>query len=304
MEKLLFLLLLAVLNVARAQDKSTPKYYKDGGVLTLDLSPRPSEPITNLVWKHQGNLVVAKWVKDEVLSYFKTFIGRATVDVTTGRLVINNMTKADMGVYSVELNYKVQNERYDAILIKEVPEPMVWVRPWMCPSALDRCTLSCEGVTTNDGPVTYSWKKGDGDWTESGKYLDITKEERADVETFTCRIQNPVSARQSRPKENPFLIQEPGSSNVKTIVGVIFVLLVVVAVVVAAAAVALCCCNNRGYNRPGMPTGSTVQHVQPPGVAPPSGTEPLPDNCSTCLKINTAGCWTKEGFGCGRKTQI
>ncbi|XP_034754522.1 uncharacterized protein LOC117960625 isoform X2 [Etheostoma cragini] len=199
MEKLPgFLLLLATLNVARAQNKLTPKYFKDGGVLTLEPSPRPTGPITNLVWKLQGNLV-AEWFKDKdtgqelvPLTYYRTFKGRATMNVTTGRLDIINMTKADTGLYSVEVNSVAQNERYDAVMIKEVPEPEVVTRQLVCSSASDLCMLTCAGDTTGAGPVTYSWRKGDGGWTDSGKDL-----------TFTCRIQNPDSARESRPKRNP-----------------------------------------------------------------------------------------------------
>ncbi|XP_034754523.1 SLAM family member 9-like [Etheostoma cragini] len=216
MEKLTgFLLLLATLNVARAQNKVTPRYFKDGGVLTLEPSPRPTGPITNLVWKLQGNLV-AEWFKDKdtgqelvPLTYYRTYKGRATMDVTTGRLDITKMTKADTGLYSVEVNSVAQNERYDAVMIKEVPEPEVVTRPLTCSSASDGCTLTCDAdpaVLVGAGPVTYSWKKGDGDWTGSGKDLDITKEGTAEVETFTCRIQNPVSARESRPRRNPLLI--------------------------------------------------------------------------------------------------
>ncbi|XP_034754525.1 SLAM family member 9-like isoform X2 [Etheostoma cragini] len=197
MEKLTgFLLLFAMLNVAFAQYKLTPKYFKDGGVLTLEPSPRPTGPITNLVWMLEGNLV-AEWFKnkdtgEEVvpLTFYRTFKGRTTMNVTTGRLDIINMTKADMGLYSVEVNSVVQKDRDNAIMIKEVPEPGVVIRPLVCSSAFDGCTLTCDAdpaVLVDAGPVTYSWRKGDGDWTEPGKDL-----------TFTCRIQNPVSARESR----------------------------------------------------------------------------------------------------------
>uniref|UniRef100_A0A8C9Z841 Ig-like domain-containing protein n=1 Tax=Sander lucioperca TaxID=283035 RepID=A0A8C9Z841_SANLU len=186
-------LLLAVLNFALAQNKLTTKYFTDGGELTLDVRPPPPEPLGDVLWKIDGNLV-AEWVKDKVpVTYYRTFRGRTTLDVTTGRLVIKDMTKADMGVYSVEVNRKPQNERYNAVLIQEVPQPEVELRPLTCSPALDT------------GPVTYSWKEGDGEWKESGKDLNITKSGTLDVETFTCRIQNPVSERDSKPENNPLL---------------------------------------------------------------------------------------------------
>ncbi|TDH01629.1 hypothetical protein EPR50_G00182330 [Perca flavescens] len=186
-------LLLAALNFALARGKVTPKYFKDGGVLTMDVRSTSSEPLYNILWKINCDLL-AEWVTDEVtgqdlvpLTYYRSFRGRTTLDVTTGRLVINNMAKADMGEYSVEINNKVQNEKYNAVLIKEVPQPKVVV-PEKCSPASDNCTLSCYADTTDAGPVTYSWKMGDGEWKESGKDLDITS-----------RIKNPVSEKESTP---------------------------------------------------------------------------------------------------------
>uniref|UniRef100_A0A8D0D5X5 Ig-like domain-containing protein n=1 Tax=Sander lucioperca TaxID=283035 RepID=A0A8D0D5X5_SANLU len=195
-------LLLAALNSALAQD--TPKYFTDGGELTLDLRPRPPEPLGDVLWKIDGNLL-AEWVKDIVpVTYYRNFIGRTTLDITTGRLVIKDMTEAEKGVYSAEVNRKVQNEHYNAVLIQEVPQPEVEPRPLTCSPASDSCTLSCEAAITEPaGPVTYSWKEGDGEWKESGKDLNITKSGTLDVETFTCRIQNPVSDRDSKPQKKP-----------------------------------------------------------------------------------------------------
>ncbi|XP_039640078.1 uncharacterized protein LOC120548121 [Perca fluviatilis] len=200
-------LLLTALTFALAQD--TPTYFKDGGELTMDLRPPPPEPLYNILWKRSGDLV-AEWIKDQVtgsvlvpLTYYRTFRDRTTLDLTTGRLVIKHMTKADTGVYSVEVNNKVQNERYNAVWIQEVPQPEVEPRPLTCCPTSHNCTLTCDAdITEPAGPVTYSWKEGDGEWKESGKDLVITKSETSDVKTFTCRIQNPVSERDSKPENN------------------------------------------------------------------------------------------------------
>ncbi|XP_039640632.1 uncharacterized protein LOC120548438 [Perca fluviatilis] len=210
-------LLLAALSSALAQDTTT--YFKDGGELTMDVRPRPPEPLYNIVWKINADLV-AEWIKDQVtgsvlvpLTYYRTFDGRSTLDLTTGRLVINKMTKADIGVYSVEVNNKVQNEKYNPLMIKEVPQPEVEPKPLTCSFIRDSCTLVCEAnITEPAGPVTYSWKKDDGEWEEPGKNLDITKNGTSDVKTFTCRIQNPVSERDSKPKDNPLLEKDSGTS--------------------------------------------------------------------------------------------
>ncbi|XP_035848362.1 uncharacterized protein LOC116056412 [Sander lucioperca] len=214
-------LLLAALNSALARDKVTPKYFTDGGELTLGVRT-PPETFNNILWKLHGNLV-AEWVKDKVLAYYRTFISRTALDLTTGRLVIKDVTEADMGVYSVEVNNKV--ERYNAVWIKVLPQPEIWIRPLTCSHHSDSCTLSCKAATTDAGPVTYSWKKGDGEWEESGKDLNITKNGTLDVETFTCRIQNPVSDRDSKPENNPLLEKEPGDSGVWVFVTAIIVVL-------------------------------------------------------------------------------
>ncbi|TDH01624.1 hypothetical protein EPR50_G00182280 [Perca flavescens] len=232
-------LLMAALNFALAQDKVTPTYFKDGGELTMVVRPTSSERLYNILWKINGDLL-AEWIKDQVtgedlvpLTYYRTFIGRTALNLTTGRLVISKMTKADMGVYSVEVNNKVQNEKYNAVLIKEVPQPDIWIRPLTCSPDSDRCTLVCHGEVKDAGPVIYSWKKDGGEWKESGKDLDITKSGTSDVKTFTCRIQNPVSERESKPKDNPFLEKEVGGSGVGA--GIIVTVLLAVAVAVGAA---------------------------------------------------------------------
>ncbi|TDH01625.1 hypothetical protein EPR50_G00182290 [Perca flavescens] len=223
-------LLMAALNFALARD--IPTYFRDGGVLTMDVGSTSSERLYNILWKINGDLL-AEWIKDQVtgedlvpLTYYRSFRGRTTLDVTTGRLVINNMAKADMGVYSVEVNNKVQNEKYNAVLIKVVPQPAVWIRPLTCSPASDNCTLICDGNIKDAGPVTYSWKMGDGEWKESVKDLDITKSGTSDVKTFTCRIQNPVSVRDSEPKHNPLLKEAAESSAVGWIVAGVIVTVV------------------------------------------------------------------------------
>uniref|UniRef100_A0A8C9X9D2 Ig-like domain-containing protein n=1 Tax=Sander lucioperca TaxID=283035 RepID=A0A8C9X9D2_SANLU len=195
MEKLTgFLLLFAALNFALAQEVTT-KFFTDGEELTMDLRPPPPGPLSEILWKSDNNLV-AEWVKDVVpVTYYRNFRGRTTLDVTTGRLVIKDMTEAEMGVYSVEVNRKPHNKYYYAIWLRELPEPEVEA-PFI--------TLTCDADITDAGPVTYSWKKGYGEWKESGKDLDITKLETAHDHTFACRIKNPVSERESKPMNQWF----------------------------------------------------------------------------------------------------
>ncbi|XP_045921159.1 uncharacterized protein LOC123980681 [Micropterus dolomieu] len=195
---LLAALLLALLNSSLAEDK----YFVVGG--NLELRPKlTAAAISNILWKHNGNLL-AEWVQGKIeLTYYGSFNGRTTLNTTTGRLEIKNMVEADAGQYVVEINSHAQSPSYDVKMIKEVPKPEVVLRPVSCNGDSEECTLSCDGDTGGVEPVTYSWKEGDGDWKESGKDLKINKTQ-TDVETFSCKIKNPVSEKESEPKNNPF----------------------------------------------------------------------------------------------------
>ncbi|XP_045921784.1 uncharacterized protein LOC123981146 [Micropterus dolomieu] len=196
---LLAALLLALLNSeALAEDK----YFAAGG--TLELRPQPpSAAIREILWKHNGNLV-AEWVQGAVdLTYYGSFNGRTTLDINTGRLEINYMGEGNAGLYVVEINNHDQSPSYDVKMIKEVPEPEVWMRLLTCAADSEECTLSCDGDTAGAEPVTYSWKEGAGDWKESGKIMKITKTNTG-VETFSCKMENPVSEKESEPEPNPF----------------------------------------------------------------------------------------------------
>ncbi|XP_042288475.1 SLAM family member 9-like [Thunnus maccoyii] len=208
MEKLtgcfLSVLLLAVPSSVLAEDT----FFGEGGELLL--RPSFSEDITSILWKHNINLV-AEWVKDIVdLQYYGDFKGRTTLNSTTGSLEITHMSPADSGVYSVEINDKVQPERYTAKVIERVPKPDVLVGPLICNPELEQCTLTCEGNITGAEPVTYSWKNGGEEWKDGKKVRDITNDETtSSVETFSCRMKNPISEEESKPKRNPFFKTEP-----------------------------------------------------------------------------------------------
>lgn len=194
----------AVLATVLISVLAEDKYFAVGG--KLELRPQPSAAITNILWKHNSNLL-AEWVQGQIeLTYYSTFKGRTTLNTTTGRLEIKNMVEADAGLYLVEINSHVQSPSYNVKVIKEVPKPEVVLRPVSCNGDSEECTLSCDGDTAGAEPVTYSWKEGAGDWKESGQDLKITKTQ-TDVETFSCKIKNPVSEKESEPEKNPFFLK-------------------------------------------------------------------------------------------------
>uniref|UniRef100_A0A8C4HRT4 Ig-like domain-containing protein n=1 Tax=Dicentrarchus labrax TaxID=13489 RepID=A0A8C4HRT4_DICLA len=192
--------LLAVLNSALAEDK----YVVVGG--NVDLRPPFTGVITDILWKHNGNLL-AEWAKGEAeLTYFIPFQGHTTLNITTGRLEVRNMTFAHQGLYTVDINNKVQDQRYDVKVIEEVPKPFILSRPLTCSSASTNCTLTCGEETKEAQPVTYSWKRDNEEWQQSMKDVLIIKTEISHVKTFTCRMKNPVSEKESEPKDNPFTL--------------------------------------------------------------------------------------------------
>uniref|UniRef100_A0A3P9B1V5 Ig-like domain-containing protein n=1 Tax=Maylandia zebra TaxID=106582 RepID=A0A3P9B1V5_9CICH len=203
-----FWLLAVLLLVGFTQAQTVEKYFRVGE--TLQLSPQPvSERIYSVVWKY-GKYLLAEWVKDQIpLTYYSKFKGRTTVNTGTGVLEIRNMTAADNEVYTVEINNHVQSR---AVRIREVPQPEVTVRPPMCGSSLENCTLSCDGDVKEAEPVEYFWKIGDGEWEQSGKIMEIiNSEETQCVKMFSCRMKNPVSERRSESITNPSLDRSTAS---------------------------------------------------------------------------------------------
>ncbi|XP_074501504.1 CD48 antigen-like [Sebastes fasciatus] len=188
--------LLLVLNVALTKNTVTPVYFTDGGDLTLKVRPAFPGHINNIVWIFNGNLL-AEWEEDE--GYYLRIKGRTNLTIETGQLIINKMSKDDEGVYSVGINDRVQSERYQAKLIKKVQKPKVVVRSLVCEADSENCRLSCDSDTTEAEPITYSWKKGDGEWKVSGKDITITNKDDSGGKTFTCRMENPVSREESDP---------------------------------------------------------------------------------------------------------
>lgn len=215
MEKLSGLcVLLAALSLAVAGDKVTLANFTDGDNLTLNVRPSYSEPIINIVWKFNGDLV-ADWVKDKVpLELYGTFKLRTELDTGNARLVIRSTSKADTGKYTVEINNYVHGESYDARWIKELNEtnkPKVVVRTLTCTHDSERCDVSCVADTSEAEPVTYSWKFGEKEWKVSEKDMVINKIDNVHDKTITCRISNPVSENVvSEPIENPLYYYNTG----------------------------------------------------------------------------------------------
>ncbi|XP_072246418.1 uncharacterized protein [Leuresthes tenuis] len=211
----------AALDVTQARVETV--YFALGDELVL--RPQLSGPITSITWKNKGN-IVAEWIERVLpLEYYGGFKNNTVLNLITGELKISNMKKEQAGKFMVEVNNKDHDVEYDAVEIKKVSQPQVILRPLTCNKETSKvCTLSCEAEVSGAEPVTYLWKKGGGEWTEAEKDLNITNDEETQgVETFSCRLKNPVSEADSEPFENLFYI--PPSSLIIIIVVVVVVLI-------------------------------------------------------------------------------
>ncbi|KAF3857064.1 hypothetical protein F7725_008923 [Dissostichus mawsoni] len=214
------LLFLASLSFASTVEE---KFTKEEGSVTLDLRPAPSVPIIIIQWKFKDS-ILAEWVKGVLpLTHNREHI---KLDIVSGRLAMEKMTKAEEGVYSVEVNNNVQHVAYSVLVIKDVPKPVILFSPLAGSHESDTFIMTCGGDTTGAEPVTYRWKTGDGEWKESGKVIAITKKEHGHVKNFICKMKNPVSEEVSEPIPNILYKKEEPA---RLIVGIIVVLLVAAA---------------------------------------------------------------------------
>ena len=80
-----------------------PQYFEVGTTLTLEPDVSTvKKPINSIRWKYGTGLVV-DW-DPSGHTYYGSFKGRTTLDPKTLRLVINRLTLADSGQFSLETN--------------------------------------------------------------------------------------------------------------------------------------------------------------------------------------------------------
>ncbi|CAI5654984.1 unnamed protein product [Oreochromis niloticus] len=168
---LCFLSLLLLAVPCCSQPGLIQAYFRPGGALVLQPVPPVTESITSVAWKRNNDLL-AEWAEGvSEVRYYGRFRGRAAA-------------------------------------VDEVSQPEAFLTPLACSQASSRCLLHCYGHTADTEDITYYWKMGDGEWEESEKKIEILNvNELHHVTTFSCRMKNPVSEKDSEPINNPFYRQ-------------------------------------------------------------------------------------------------
>ncbi|XP_047432897.1 uncharacterized protein LOC125001027 [Mugil cephalus] len=82
--------------------------------------------------------------------------------------------------------------------IDDVPSPTVSMS---CDDEQTHCVFTCEGNTTDSGPVTYSWKSGDVVKSQTKEFTITKKDTEA---SFVCTVENLFGSESSKAVDNPF----------------------------------------------------------------------------------------------------
>ncbi|XP_056443559.1 uncharacterized protein LOC130380392 isoform X2 [Gadus chalcogrammus] len=197
----LLLLTSAVLGV---RPSSAQQYFEVGTTLTLEPDVSAvKKPIDTIRWKY-GTALVVDW-DPSGHPYYGSFKGRTTLDPQTLRLVINHLTLADSGQFSVETNLG-RVGTHEVKVIKPPPKPLVNTTK----NSEGAHALRCTADTKDLGPVSYEWKKDElkegnweeGPWTKGEELKGMNSSDTP--EKFSCRLTTRVRPGEaSDPVRNP-----------------------------------------------------------------------------------------------------
>lgn len=204
-------LIFANFGLILAQVQNIDTYFLIGGDLELRPPSGTTKDITNVQWKRDGSFV-AEWSRGEQVEVYGAFKGRVDLNTTSGCLVIRGMTEAEAGDYTLDINNNQLDVKYVVKSLKKVPTPHIWIKPAVDKS--ENLEGVCEGDVKGAEPVTYWWNLGvDRAWVELGPRIVISDNETTRlIETFSCKIKNPVSEEESDPHDNPLFPKAQGAS--------------------------------------------------------------------------------------------
>ncbi|RXN34056.1 SLAM family member 7-like isoform X1 [Labeo rohita] len=151
-------------------------------------------PVTSIIWKHRSSSgVVVKaieWDDDGVNIPNLRFKGVTTLDEKTGQITITNLTVEHSGVYTIDINSKEQEQRFNLEVIAPVPKPVIQI---------ERSDKNPDVVYLICG---YSemiiWKNSAGETLEGlkdhlpGEFI-MVKNKRNPDNFYTCTLKNAAS---------------------------------------------------------------------------------------------------------------
>ncbi|XP_014828450.1 PREDICTED: CD48 antigen-like [Poecilia mexicana] len=153
------------------------------------------DSISAIIWKHNMNIIV-EWSGANT-TCFGGFIGRCSLDKTTGSLIISSLAVEDTGHYNPEIDSKILGV-IELWVIKPVPKPTVFLE---CNKEKSLCDLTCKAnITSHFGPVMYRWEAGKDVLSRSTR-LTLTKANRE--HSYVCMLLNPFSNSSSDVVLNP-----------------------------------------------------------------------------------------------------
>ncbi|XP_056443491.1 uncharacterized protein LOC130380350 [Gadus chalcogrammus] len=124
-------------------------------------------------------------------------------------VTFRNLTVSDNGTYKCIISHGrpggvTEDTTIDLIMTEPPPTPSIETQP-LCNVT---CTLKCTADTTDLGPVSYEWKKDEGEWTKGDKLKNISSSDTP--EKFFCRLTRVRTSNNSLPMENPLYKPVPG----------------------------------------------------------------------------------------------
>ncbi|ROI62529.1 CD48 antigen [Anabarilius grahami] len=195
---LLLVVIVVFISTEAVSDECVKKAVGDQVSFYPDKSLPPN--VTSIIWKHintDGITVKAiEWDEGEILIPNPRFKNITTVDEKTGQITITNLTVEHSGVYTLEINSKEQQQRFNLTVMKRVPKPVMKTeRSKVNP---DVVYLICEYNETIIWKNSAGEKLNGSELHPKGETL-VVKNEGNPVNFYTCTLDNGASEETSDP---------------------------------------------------------------------------------------------------------
>ncbi|XP_042573027.1 SLAM family member 7-like [Cyprinus carpio] len=179
---------------------------------TVSFRPARIDPsVSSIIWKHRSSTgSVAKAIEWDVYDGVSTpnqrFNDITTFDKKTGEITITKLNFEHSGLYTIDINSKEQEQRFNLEVLARVPKPEIKIeKTEMKPNAV---YLICEYSET------IIWKNSAGETlkgsphTPKGELITAEKKGNSDV-FYTCTLKNAVSESTSDPVYERDLFEAP-----------------------------------------------------------------------------------------------